>query len=55
MRGERFDLNETETALVGARTGRAVRMGDPMTVVVTSVEPARGRSDLEPANGDRSP
>ena len=49
MRGERFDLNETETALVGARTGRAVRMGDPMTVVVTSVEPARGRSDLEPA------
>jgi ribonuclease R len=55
MRGERFDLNETETALVGARTGRQVRMGDPITVTVTSVEPARGRADLEPANTDSSP
>lgn len=52
LRGERFDLDETETALVGRRTGRAVRLGDPIRVRVTSVEPARGRADLEPARDD---
>ena len=35
LRGERFELNETETALVGGRTGREVRFGDPMTVTVS--------------------
>jgi ribonuclease R len=57
LRGERFDLNETETALVGRRTGREVRLGDPMAVTVHSVEPARGRADLEPSYNehDRSP
>jgi ribonuclease R len=54
LRGERFDLNETETAQVGRRTGRELRLGDPLTVTVSSVEPARGRADLEPAEGDRS-
>ncbi len=47
MRGERFALNETETALVGAKTGREVRFGDPIAVKVTSVEAPRGRTDLE--------
>jgi ribonuclease R len=47
LRGERFDLNETETALVGGRTGREVRFGDSITVGVTGVEAARGRTDLE--------
>ena len=51
MRGERFDLNETETALVGGRTGREVRLGDPVTVRVDSVEAPRGRVDLVPADG----
>jgi ribonuclease R len=46
--GERFDLNETETALVGGRTGRALRLGDPVTVRVDSIETARGRVDLVP-------
>ena len=55
FRGERFDLNETETALVGRRTGREVSLGDPITVTVSSVEPARGRADLEPVDDDRSP
>jgi ribonuclease R len=55
LRGERFDLNETETALVGGRTGREVRMGDPIAVKVHSVEPSRGRADLEPIYGDQSP
>ena len=54
LRGERFDLNETETALVGRRTGREVRFGDELTVTVRSVEPARGRADLEPVLGDQS-
>jgi len=49
LKGERFDMNETETALVGRRTGRAVRLGDPIAVTVNSVEPARGRCDLEPS------
>jgi ribonuclease R len=51
LRGERFELNATETALVGSRTGRAVRMGDPISVRVDRVEPPRGRVDLEPAEG----
>ena len=52
MRGERFDLNETETALVGRRSGRAVRLGDPIKVRVESVEAPRGRVDCVPADGD---
>jgi ribonuclease R len=51
IRGERFELNETETALIGTRTGRRVRLGDPIAVKVVGVEAARGRVDLEPANG----
>ncbi len=49
LRGERFDLNETETALVGRKTGREVRFGDQLGVKVTGVEAARGRTDLETA------
>jgi ribonuclease R len=51
LRGERFDLNETETALVGRRTGRALRLGDPITVHVDSIEAPRGRVDLAPHDG----
>jgi ribonuclease R len=49
--GERFELNETETALVGSRSGRALRLGDPISVRVERVETARGRVDLDPAGG----
>jgi ribonuclease R len=49
--GERFELNETETALVGRESGRAVRLGDPISVRVTAVDAPNGRVDLEPANG----
>jgi ribonuclease R len=48
---ERFDLNATETALVGGESKRRLRLGDPVTVRVTGVEAARGRVDLEPAEG----
>jgi ribonuclease R len=46
MPGERFDLNSTETALVGRRSRREVRLGDQATVRVDGVEAARGRVDL---------
>jgi ribonuclease R len=52
MRADHFDLNETETALVGKRTGRVVRRGDPVTVRVDRVEAPRGRVDLVPASDD---
>jgi ribonuclease R len=48
LAGERFDLDQTETALVGRRTGRRLRLGDPVTVRVTSIEAPRGRVDLAP-------
>ncbi|HEX2128868.1 MAG TPA: RNB domain-containing ribonuclease [Solirubrobacterales bacterium] len=48
LRGERFELNQTETALVGTKTGRTVRLGDPLRVLVDGVEAARGRVDLLP-------
>ena len=48
IRGERFEIDETETALVGSKTGRAVRLGEPFRVRVESVEAARGRVDLLP-------
>ncbi|MGH2952024.1 MAG: RNB domain-containing ribonuclease, partial [Solirubrobacterales bacterium] len=48
LRGEYFALNETETALVGRRSGRTLRLGDPVRVTVDDVEAARGRVDLLP-------
>jgi ribonuclease R len=50
LRDDRFDLNQTETALVGRRSGRALRLGDPITVRVDSVDAPRGRVDLVPAD-----
>lgn len=51
LAGERFDMNEQETAQVGKKTGRAVRLGDPVSVRVEKIEAPRGRVDLEPADG----
>jgi ribonuclease R len=48
LRGDRFDLNDVETALIGRRTGRSVRLGDPVNVVPTDVDAPRGRVDLAP-------
>jgi ribonuclease R len=48
---ERFDLNATETALVGGESKRRLRLGDPISVQVSGVEAARGRVDLEPVEG----
>jgi ribonuclease R len=49
--GERFEIDETETALVGRESRRAVRLGDPISVRVGAVDAAGGRVDLHPANG----
>jgi ribonuclease R len=49
LRGERFDLNETETAIVARRSGRTIRLGDPLDVRVDGIEAPRGRVDLLPA------
>ena len=46
IRGDRWHLNETETALIGDHSGRAMRLGDPITVQVDSVDAPRGRVDL---------
>ena len=45
---ERFELDETETMLVGGRDGGVVRFGDPVTVTVERVDAPRGRVDLVP-------
>jgi ribonuclease R len=43
-----WTLNELGTALVGESSGRELRLGDSIDVVVERVEPARGRVDLAP-------
>jgi ribonuclease R len=43
-----FELNESETALVGRESARALRLGDPISVRVSRVDAPRGRVDLEP-------
>ena len=43
IRGEHFDLNETETALVGRRSGGAIRLGDPVACGWIGWRPLRGR------------
>jgi ribonuclease R len=51
LRGDRFDLNQTETALVGRSSGGVLRLGDPVDVRVEAIDAPRGRVDLEPAGG----
>jgi ribonuclease R len=46
---ERYELDATETMLLGSRGGGAVRIGDPATVTVDRVEAPRGRVDLLPS------
>jgi exoribonuclease R len=47
--GDHFDLDPLGTALVGEHTGRRIRIGDPVSVRVVSIQALRGRVDLEPA------
>jgi ribonuclease R len=49
LRGDWWELNEQGTMLVGARSGRSIRLGDPVSVRVGRVDAPRGRVDLLPA------
>jgi ribonuclease R len=46
--GDWWELNEFETGLVAAQSGRVLRIGDPVIVQVDKVDAPRGRTDLVP-------
>jgi ribonuclease R len=48
--GDWWELNELETMLVGADSGRRIRLGDQLRVQVERVDPPRGRVDLMPVS-----
>ncbi len=48
LRGDWWELDELETRLVGAQSGKAIRLGDPVVVQVERVDAPRGRVDLSP-------
>jgi ribonuclease R len=45
--GERYELDKAEVALVGRGSGARIRLGDPLSVRVAGVDPARGRAEVE--------
>jgi ribonuclease R len=47
--GDWWELNELGTILHGTRTGRTIRLGDPIRVQVGTIDVPRGRVDLYPA------
>jgi ribonuclease R len=47
LRGDWWELNEVGTLLQGAESGRVVRIGDPVRVMVRKVDAPRGRVDLD--------
>jgi ribonuclease R len=47
MRGDWWELNEQGTILVGTRSGKTLRLGDSVPVAVGSIDPPRGRVDLD--------
>jgi ribonuclease R len=48
--GDWWELNEEATMLIGTRNGGAIRLGDTVEVRVGSIDAARGRVDLLPAD-----
>jgi ribonuclease R len=55
MEGDYFELNPLGTALVGRRSRRTYRLGDPIEVQVESIERAEGKVELTPANSSARP
>lgn len=49
LRDDWWELNEEGTLLRGTESGRAIRLGDPVSVRVDRVDAPRGRVDLLPA------
>jgi ribonuclease R len=52
LRGDWWELNDEGTMLVGTRSGRAIRLGDPVAVRVGQVDAPRGRVDLLPVEDE---
>jgi ribonuclease R len=50
MRDDWWELNEWQTALIGTRSGGALRLGDPVAVRVGGIDAPRGRVDLLPVD-----
>jgi ribonuclease R len=48
LRHDWWELDELETMLIGADSGKAIRLGDQVTVQVERVDAPRGRVDLSP-------
>jgi ribonuclease R len=51
LQGDWWELNDLGTILQGTRSGRAIRLGDPVRVQVERVDAPRGRVDLVPVGG----
>ncbi|MEX2107115.1 MAG: RNB domain-containing ribonuclease [Solirubrobacterales bacterium] len=49
--GGRYELDRAEVALVSRGSKASLRLGDPVVVRVTGVDPPRGRAELELADG----
>ncbi|MCW3001845.1 MAG: Exoribonuclease [Conexibacter sp.] len=49
LRGDWWELNEVGTILIGEQSGRTIRIGDPVRVVVRKIEAPRGRVELDVA------
>jgi len=43
LRGDWWELNALETMLIGSQSGKAIRLGDPVTVQVGRIDAPRGR------------
>ena len=48
LRGDWWELDPLEVMLIGAQSGKAIRLGDAVTVQVERVDAPRGRTDLSP-------
>jgi ribonuclease R len=48
LRGDWWELDPLEVMLIGGQSGKAIRLGDPVTVQVERVDAPRGRVDLAP-------
>lgn len=47
--GERYEFDEENMWLVGRRSGRVIKVGDPMTIQVAAADSEEGRVDFVPA------
>jgi ribonuclease R len=54
LRGDWWELGEHETMLRGSRTGRTIKLGDPVEVAVGTIDAPRGRVDLHPARSSEN-